>query len=297
MSDTAPLLARFAPLLGESVHHPRPGTLPVAMLVSAGCERQSDAGRYRWDGLRRGHDVKCPQGVPHAIVQYTLAGAGRYADARGERAVPAGHAFIALVPSAHRYWLRDSDGPWTFCWFAIAHEAILARLALQVDRHGAEFAAEPTSALAQRLADVALGVLRRSFLDDFALEAALWSFVSEFDRHHDRRERPPADKFALLDRVRDLVMADLQTALGPADIAKRLGWHRVYFAERFRAVTGFTPGAFITSLRLDEARRRLRDTSTPLDDIARATGLGSASHLCRLFRRHYGGTPGAYRGG
>jgi AraC-like DNA-binding protein len=296
VADCSSLLRRLAPFLGDTAHHPRPGVLPVPMLVSAGVERQGDPHRYRWDGLRRGHDVKCPQGVPHAIVQYTLAGCGRYADRDGERAVPAGHAFIALVPSPHRYWLPAGGAPWTFCWFAVAHEAIVARLRLQVARHGAGFDADPAGALVGRIAEVVAGLFRHSFLDDFALEAALWALVSELDRHHDRRERPPADKHALLDRVRALVMADLAVPLGPADIAHRIGWHRVYFAERFRAVTGLTPGAFITGLRLDEARRLLRGGPATLDQVARAVGLGSASHLCRLFRRIYGGTPGRYRG-
>jgi AraC-like DNA-binding protein len=270
--------------------------LPVPMLVSAGVERQTDPRRYRWDGLRREHDVKCPQGTPHAIIQLTLDGCGGYGDGDGERLVRPGQAFIALVPSAHRYWLPENAGAWTFCWFAVAHTAVLERLRLQVQRHGATFDAEPDSALAQRLVDVVEGLFRGAFLDDFALETALWTFIAEFDRHHDRRQRPPADKQAMLERVRELVLADLAAPVGPAEAAQRLGWHRVYFAERFRAVTGFTPGAYIASVRLDEARRRLRDTDAPLDAVARTCGLGSASRLCRLFRRHFGGTPGAFRG-
>jgi AraC-like DNA-binding protein len=294
--DCAALLRRLTPFLGDTAYSPRPSVLPVPMLVSAGCERQDDPRRYRWDGLKRAHDVKCPQGVPHAVVQYTLAGEGRWADARGERAVQPGQMFIALIPSAHRYWL-PVGATWTFSWFAVAHPQVLERLRLLVERHGALNAIDPASALAQRQSELVEGLFRQRFIDDFAIEAALWSFVVEADRHHERRQRPPASKQALLDRVRELVLADLSAPLGPSDIARRLDLHRVYFAERFRATTGFTPGAYITSLRLDEARRRLRDTTDALDAVAAATGLGSASHLCRLFRRQYGGTPGNYRAG
>jgi AraC family transcriptional regulator len=48
-------------------------------------------------------------------------------------------------------------------------------------------------------------------------------------------------------------------------------------------------------VRLDEARRRLRASDASLADIAQACGLGSASRLCRMFRRHFGGTPGQFR--
>ena len=288
---------RLAALRGEIAFSPRPSALPLPLLVSAGCERQADPQRYRWDGMRRGHDVNCPQGVPHAIVQYTFSGHGLYADAGGERRIAAGQAFIALVPSAHRYWLPADGAPWTFCWFAVAQPQVLERLRLHVERAGAVFAAPPDATPALELIGIVEGLLRRTFADESALEAALWAFITALDRHYERSAHPPASKRALLEQVRELVIADLSTPLGPADVAGLLGLHRVYFAERFRAATGFPPGAFITSLRLEEARRRLRDTREPLDAVARAVGFGSASQLCRIFRRHYGGTPGGYRGG
>lgn len=291
----ARLAGRLAPFLGETAFSPRPSVLPVPMLVSAGSEQQRDPRRYRWDGLTRSHDVKCPQGVPHAVIQYTFSGHGTFADSAGERIVGPGQAFIALVPSAHRYWLPAAGAPWTFCWFAVAHPQILERLRLHVARSGAVFPIAPGGVLAGCLLDVIDGLFSKRFVDDFAIEAALWTFVIEADRQRERRQRPPESKRALLERVRDLVLAEITEPLGPVDIAKRLGLHRVYFAERFRATTGFTPGVFITSLRLEEACRRLRAGSEPLDAIASQVGLGSASHLCRLFRRHYGGTPARYR--
>lgn len=295
MGDPASLaLRRLGDLVGEVAYSPRPGVLPVPMAVSAGVERQDDPRRYRWDGLRRDHDVKCPRGVPHAIVQWTLAGEGRYADAAGERALGPGRAFIALVPSAHRYWLPPGGPPWRFCWFAVAHAQLVERLRLQVAAHGAVLDLPAGAAAAARLIDVVEGLLRGRFADEFALEAALWAFVIEADRHHDRRIRPPAGKQALLDRVRELVLAEPSRPLGVADIAARLGWHRVHFAARFRAAAGFPPGAYLTSLRLEEARRRLREGASPLAAVALAVGLGSAARLCRLFRRHYGATPGSF---
>jgi AraC family transcriptional regulator len=270
--------------------------LPVPMLVSAGVERQSDPARYRWDGLRRSWDTKCPRGVPHVVVQYTLAGEGRYADAGGERPLPPGTGFIAPVPSGHRYWLPEGR-LWEFCWFAVAHPQLVERLTMVVADHGAVFACDAGSALCQRLVAVVEGLFTDSLVDDVALEAALWDTQHEFDRHAERVRRPPDARDALLERVRAVVFAELEAGLGVAEVARRLGWHRVHFATRFRAATGFTPAAYLTSLRLEEACRRLSQGGSTLDQVARQVGLGSASHLCRLFRRHYGGTPGQFRGG
>jgi AraC-like DNA-binding protein len=288
------LLQRLSPYTGDTAYSRRPSILPVPMAVSAGVEKQDDHRRYAWDGMHRSWDTKCPSGQAHAILQVTLAGEGVFNDARGEVRVGPGMGFIALVPSPHRYCL-PAGSSWTFSWFAVAHAQVVERLRLLVARHGAVFDCAPGSPVSARHLEVVDGLFRDAFIDDFALEAALWDTLHELDRQADRTLRPPAPKQDLLERVRDIVMEDLSVDQGTAGIATRLGWHRVHFANRFRATTGFTPAAYIASLRLDEARRLLRGSQMPLDDIARSTGLGSASRLCRMFRRHFGGTPGQFR--
>ncbi len=294
MDAASALRRRLESHLGDTAYRRRPSVLPLPLAVSAGVERQDDPRRYAWDGENRSWDTKCPTGAEHAIVQISLAGEGRYADSDGERAVKPGQGFIAMVPSIHRYWLPQG-GPWTFAWFAVAHRQLVERLRLHVAKHGAVFACLPGSALAARHGEMVEGLFRDSFLDDVAVEAALWDFLHELDRQADRLARPPEPKQNLLERVRAIVLADLACDLGTAGIAAKLGWHRVHFANRFRSTTGFTPAAYIAGLRLDEARRRLRTSDEPLDTIAVACGLGSASRLCRMFRRHFGGTPGQFR--
>ena len=289
------LLRRLSPWLGQTAYSPRPGVLPMPMLVSAGVETQTDPRRYQWDGQRRSWDEKCPRGVDYAVIQYTLDGEGHFEDAGGIRRLPPGRGFIAVVPSVHRYGLPEGH-VWSFCWFAVAHPQLVERLRLLVAAGAGVFDADPTSATAQRLLEVVEGLFTKAFRDDFALEAALWDTLHELERGAERAARPPEPKEDLLERVRALVFEDLATEPDTATLAARLGWHRVHFAQRFRAVTGFTPAAWITSLRLEEARRRLTGGTEPLEEVARAVGLGSAARLCRLFRKTYGSTPGQFRG-
>ena len=57
--------------------------------------------------------------------------------------------FIAIVPSAHRYWLPPGP-PWTFAWFAVAHRQLLERL----KTHAGVFTCTGGSALANRHAEL-----------------------------------------------------------------------------------------------------------------------------------------------
>jgi len=47
-------------------------------------------------------------------------------------------------------------------------------------------------------------------------------------------------------------------------------------------------------VRLEEALKRLR-TGAKLETIAAQTGFADANHFCKVFRRHFLSSPGAYR--
>ena len=87
-------------------------------------------------------------------------------------------------------------------------------------------------------------------------------------------------------------------ALGPLaldDVAQALGKNRSHVAEVVRRATGRTVGQLITELRLDEARRRLAETDELVEVIGERVGYVDATHFARMFKRHHGVTPRAWR--
>ncbi|MGO9856562.1 MAG: GlxA family transcriptional regulator [Acidimicrobiales bacterium] len=68
-----------------------------------------------------------------------------------------------------------------------------------------------------------------------------------------------------------------------------------HFTRVFTAEVGETPSRFVERTRLEAARRELEETTDTLDVVATRCGLGSAETLRRVFRRHLGVSPDAYR--
>jgi transcriptional regulator GlxA family with amidase domain len=68
-----------------------------------------------------------------------------------------------------------------------------------------------------------------------------------------------------------------------------------HFTRVFTAEVGETPSRFVERTRLEAARHELETTGDTLDVIAARTGLGSAETLRRVFQRHLGVAPDAYR--
>ena len=68
-----------------------------------------------------------------------------------------------------------------------------------------------------------------------------------------------------------------------------------HFTRVFTAEVGETPSRFVERTRLEAARRELETTAATLDVVAARSGLGSAETLRRVFQRHLGVSPDAYR--
>jgi transcriptional regulator GlxA family with amidase domain len=67
------------------------------------------------------------------------------------------------------------------------------------------------------------------------------------------------------------------------------------FKRRFTEATGFAPIEYVQRLRVEDAKRRLERTDTPVDEISWQVGYEDAAFFRRLFKRVTGLTPGAYR--
>jgi AraC family transcriptional regulator len=96
-----------------------------------------------------------------------------------------------------------------------------------------------------------------------------------------------------VDRVAEYVDSALA---GPLDLGRLAGVAALspfHFARAFKGSTGLTPHEFVTSRRMDRARGLLR--SEPVEAVAGAVGFSNLSHFRRVFRRHTGLPPSAYR--
>ena len=68
-----------------------------------------------------------------------------------------------------------------------------------------------------------------------------------------------------------------------------------HFSRRFKTAFGSPPAAFVESLRLSEARRRLAESTGSIASIASSVGFSSDDAFRRAFERHFDISPTAYR--
>ena len=79
------------------------------------------------------------------------------------------------------------------------------------------------------------------------------------------------------------------------DIARESGFSESQFRRVFERVIAKSPVDYITTIRLNAARKLLTTTEKSVADIAVEVGFFDQSHFIKAFKRERGTTPGRYR--
>ena len=93
----------------------------------------------------------------------------------------------------------------------------------------------------------------------------------------------------------DYMTANIDIAINLADIATATNRSPSHLARMFRSELGMPPHRYLINLRVDKARRLLEKSSMSIAEIAYECGFAHQEHLTRLFKRHCGTTPAAFR--
>ena len=83
--------------------------------------------------------------------------------------------------------------------------------------------------------------------------------------------------------------------LSATTLARRVAMSPRNFARVFTREVGTTPARFVTSVRVETARRLLEESSEGLEAICAMSGLGTTESMRRAFQRVVGVAPSEYR--
>ena len=78
-------------------------------------------------------------------------------------------------------------------------------------------------------------------------------------------------------------------------LAAQAGLSKFHFHRLFKNAMGVSPSRYHVNLRMDAARRLLRETKKSVVDVALDVGYSNPSHFAQLFRRETGLAPSDYR--
>lgn len=98
-----------------------------------------------------------------------------------------------------------------------------------------------------------------------------------------------------LRRITDWMAEHMSEEFSLGRLAELAGMSEFHFNRLFKRATGVPPSHYQIKLRLDAARRLLRETTRSVITIANDVGYSNPSHFAQMFRKATGLTPTEYR--
>ena len=102
------------------------------------------------------------------------------------------------------------------------------------------------------------------------------------------------ENFPGISKVIRTIREEYSRPLTVTTLARECGMSVRSLHRAYRAVTGKTVGRDLLNRRIEAAADMLRE-DIKLEPVAMETGLRNAKNLCRLFKEHFGLTPGQWK--
>ena len=253
--------------------------------VAYGVElEQVSSTRYRWDSSKRGS-------TPFVIFQWTRSGCGILETPTERLEVPAGHAFISIVPEkAVYYYPSDAAAPWTFAWTNFRGELAVSLWRALREQHGPVVPMSQDSESAARLTNLIRSSREPRGRDRFAASTGAYGFYVSL-----LRELSEPGARDLVQTSIDLIEAN-PARVTVKELAQAAGLTREHFTRLFCKTLGSTPADWLRNRRLDQAATLLNSTTLPIAEIALRCGFSSVRHLRHAFKSRFGQLPSERRG-
>ena len=240
---------------------------------------------------QRGWDVR--DFTPSCLaVVLCLRGEGTYTDAAGESwPIKEGTLFLRRTGQRHSVQIHD-EGQWAECWIVLVAdiEQVLIGLGMMPDQNVVNTKIDLTLIREIRRTATAL-----ASADDRALRQLMVRLVGIVVSLLDRVDATAGNDSFDLNLACRLLGEDPRSNLRFVAREMGLSWER--FRKLFRQSAGTSPGAYRLRRRLERAQAELLANQRSINDIASELGYANPFTFSRLFHRHIGCTPTAWRAG
>ncbi len=235
-------------------------------------EVQNRFSRYQWFNDRRGPSQ-------FVIIQTTLSGKGTFFWSGDTHEVPAGHAFLCLVPERSSYSLPETARePWAFAWINLYGELAMSYCRAFRATYGPVLELPFRSLPFTLFSNLVSRTKNREILDPIDATQQIFTFFMEWKRLLDRPRLRDTDPVDLALRI---CQARFREPLGIKELACQANLSREHLTRIFTQRTGRSPARHLRDLRLHAALKMLNSHDTTLQETALRCGFSSKKALQR----------------
>lgn len=244
--------------------------------------------------LTQGHRVDRPKGTRRHILILVEEGAGWLQFQGRQFKLERGQAILLPPHQAHAYG-ADRANPWKIYWFhfsGVGAEELLRWTAFS-ERH--PIIPCPAIDGLRRHFRTVLARVERGYSDQTLLELSrsLINVLTLLHAEHTGIQNQR--QYARIEASMDYMREHLDNPKPLSHYAREAGFSISRFSEAFREQCGVSPMTYFTELRIKRACELLDATSLQVTEIAQKLGYEDTLYFSRVFRKHTGMPPTAYR--
>lgn len=260
----------------------------VANIYVLGREKKLPGAFYNWHGLKR-------KDVGTYVFQYTLSGTGRFDIGDESYTVKSGEAFIAEIPSNHRYYFpKDSEG-WEFIFITLVGREAAECWRFTKEQSGPVLNVPPDSKLIQLLLKIYQETYEQKITDAYYASAKAYEFIMECYRFVRNIEKATKGFSLQITEALSFIQTHYHEPITLDEIASVSGFSRYYLIKQFQHQLNMTPVQYLTKIRIQKAAELLRSTRSSVTDIATQVGYANANYFNKVFRKAVGVSAGTFR--
>lgn len=239
----------------------------------------------------------------HFLFHYVINGAGtlfcRGTDGKEYTYPIQAHQGFLLCPNQISTYIADMHQPWHYAWVefdGLRAGEILLRAGLDADHPVYQPKSDPDGKL---LWDEMMCIVENDAASPLSLIGHLCLFLDQLiessANQPEQRENQARD-FQIHEAI-GYIQEHYSRNLSVEEVVKFSKLSHNQFTRRFKKATGVTPQEYLVRLRLTDAANMLRNTQTPIKEIAASCGYSNPFHFSQAFRRFYGVSPREWRKG
>ncbi|MCW8132427.1 MAG: helix-turn-helix transcriptional regulator [Planctomycetota bacterium] len=261
---------------------PRPEDLARLSITSVGS--------YRVD--RRAYKCSRLNGHPAQHMLYVLKGSADGVIAGKPSHCEPGSLWFTRKDRPYEYWLAPDCDDWQGYWIEYdgpwaEHLWAMTGLSDVVHVPGC-FEARPV------VEELHRAVMTGSAAGTHEATALLWRLFSVAEANLAGVRTRSDTVQAAIDRVQRFVRERLEAPVGLPDMAKVAGLSAFHFARVFRQRTGFSPAAYVRTVRMSKAQELLRRGDLNVKQVGQAVGYPTVQHFSAVFKQTTGLSPRAF---
>ncbi|CAM3042717.1 AraC family transcriptional regulator [Paenibacillus sediminis] len=257
--------------------------IPMLMLKGIGWQRVTSQD-YIWNGRNRPGE--------YCLFQYTISGQGEIEIQGTTYTLKPGDAFIVDIPGEHCYCLPSSSEEWELLYLELSKDALPYWRQL-LTMSAPVFQVSSDSELMKLGWQIYEMAARDEMNDVYQCSSFAYQFVMELSKYVTKqRSKPLPPK---IERCKKFIEMHYAEPIGLKEMAEVAGISKFHLTRDYESRLGVTPVRYLNEVRLTHAVKLLLSTNDNLETIARRTGFSNANYFGKVFRKHMGIPPAAYR--